>query len=75
LYCTVVEMISVHFLSMKSYSVLFPQTNDRIEFLLGVVSCAVLLFFNMMELTGEGRACIPVGPKMVLLTELSVFEK
>jgi len=29
----------------------------------------------MMESTGEGRACIPVRPKVVWLTEQSVFEK
>jgi len=29
----------------------------------------------MMELAGKGRACIPVGPKMVYLTEQNVFEK
>jgi len=31
--------------------------------------------FIMMKFTGEGRACIQVGPTMVTLTEQSVFVK
>jgi len=35
----------------------------------------LLLMCIMIELTGEGIACIPVSPKMVCLTKQSVFEK